>query len=127
MTDKAKQGKVWLVTGASKGMGLKLTQLLLSLGHRVAATSRNTAALEAEITQNKENLLPLALDISSDEAVKAAVDQVVAHFGRIDVVVNNAGYSLVGSMEEMTDAECFQLQCRKVRHGGHYRGAGSGS
>lgn len=101
----AKQGKVWLITGASKGLGLNLTKLLLSSGHRVVATSRNTAAVEASITENKENLYAIALDISSDADVKSAIDKAVAHFGQIDVVVNNAGYSLVGSMEEMTDAE----------------------
>jgi len=105
MNTTAKQGKVWLVTGASKGMGLNLTELLLSSGHRVIATSRNAAALEAGITENKKNLYAIALDISSDEDVKAAIDKAIAHFGQIDVVVNNAGYSLVGSLEEMTDAE----------------------
>jgi NAD(P)-dependent dehydrogenase (short-subunit alcohol dehydrogenase family) len=105
MINTAKQGKVWLVTGASKGMGLTLTKLLLSTGHRVVATSRNAAALEEGITGNKENLYSVALDITSDEDVKSAIDKAIAHFGKIDVVVNNAGYSLVGSMEEMTDAE----------------------
>lgn len=105
METTAKQGKVWLITGASKGMGLNLTKLLLSSGHRVIATSRNAASLEEAITENKEGLYSIALDITSDEDVKSAIDKAIAHFGQIDVVVNNAGYSLVGSMEEMTDAE----------------------
>jgi NAD(P)-dependent dehydrogenase (short-subunit alcohol dehydrogenase family) len=100
-----KKQKVWLTTGASKGLGLKLTNLLLSLGHKVIATSRNTAALEKGVIFDKENLYPLAMDVTSDQDVKKAIDRAVAHFGRIDVVVNNAGYSLVGSMEEMTDEE----------------------
>jgi NAD(P)-dependent dehydrogenase (short-subunit alcohol dehydrogenase family) len=104
MNDIKKQ-KVWLITGASKGLGLTLTNLLLSLGHKVIATSRNIAALEKGITFNKENLYPLAMDVTSDQDVKKAIDLAIAHFGRIDVVVNNAGYSLVGSMEEMTDEE----------------------
>jgi NAD(P)-dependent dehydrogenase (short-subunit alcohol dehydrogenase family) len=104
MTDTKKQ-KVWLVTGASKGMGLKLSNLLLSLGHQVIATSRNTTELEQSITGNKNNFLPLEVDITSDKDVKKAIDLAVAHFGRIDVVINNAGYSLVGSMEEMSDQE----------------------
>jgi NAD(P)-dependent dehydrogenase (short-subunit alcohol dehydrogenase family) len=104
MNDIKKQ-KVWLITGASKGLGLKLTNLLLSLGQKVIATSRDTAALEKGITFNKENLYPLAMDITSDRDVKKAIDSAVSHFGRIDVAVNNAGYSLVGSMEEMTDEE----------------------
>jgi NAD(P)-dependent dehydrogenase (short-subunit alcohol dehydrogenase family) len=105
MNITAKQGKVWLITGASKGMGLNLTKLLLSYGHRVVATSRNAASIEEEVTEAKENLYAVALDITSDEEVRLAIDKAIAHFGQLDVVVNNAGYSLVGSMEEMTDAE----------------------
>lgn len=97
--------KVWLITGVSKGMGLHLTKLLLSLGHKVIGTTRNTDVLEKEITINKENLFPVKLDITSDAAVKKAIDAIIKKVGRIDVVVNNAGYSLVGSMEEMTDEE----------------------
>jgi len=101
----AKKMKVWLITGASKGMGLTLTNLLLSLGHKVAATSRNTDTLKNNVTVNNDNLFPLRMDVTSDRDVKAAIATAVAHFGQIDVVVNNAGYSLVGSMEEMTDEE----------------------
>src|SRR5690606_23776259 len=97
--------KVWLVTGTSKGLGLNLTKLLLSEGHKVIATTRNTEALEKEITSNAENLYPVELDLTSDKAVKKAIDKSIENLGKIDVVVNNAGYSLVGSMEEMTDTE----------------------
>ena len=97
--------KVWLITGTSKGLGLDLTKLLLSQGHRVIATSRNTDVLEKEITFFKENLFPVKLDITSDTDVKCVIDESVEKLGSIDVVVNNAGYSLVGSMEEMTDEE----------------------
>src|SRR5690606_28876301 len=97
--------KIWLVTGTSKGLGLYLTKLLLSLGHKVIATSRNTDALEKEITSFKENLYPVKLDITSDKEVKEAIGGIIKKLKRIDVVVNNAGYSLVGSMEEMTDGE----------------------
>ncbi|WP_419211493.1 SDR family NAD(P)-dependent oxidoreductase [Maribacter sp. X9] len=102
---KTKNQKIWLVTGTSKGLGLYLTKLLLSLGHKVIATSRNTDALEKEITSFKENLYPVKLDITSDKEVKQAIDKSIEKLGHIDVVVNNAGYSLVGSMEEMTDEE----------------------
>ncbi len=97
--------KVWFVTGASKGMGLALVKLLLAAGNRVAATSRDIAAFNEHITAHQENFLPLAVDIASDGAVTAAIRQTVEKFGRLDVVVNNAGYSLVGSMEETTDEE----------------------
>ncbi|MDR6197526.1 SDR family NAD(P)-dependent oxidoreductase [Siphonobacter sp. SORGH_AS_0500] len=100
--------KVWLITGTSKGMGLHLTKLLLSLGHTVIATSRNVSMLEREITTHRANLYPMALDITSDLEVKKCIQKAVETFGRIDVVVNNAGYSLVGSMEEMSDEEFRQ-------------------
>jgi NAD(P)-dependent dehydrogenase (short-subunit alcohol dehydrogenase family) len=103
--DTLKNEKVWLITGTSKGLGLQLTKLLLSLGHKVVATSRNIVPLKEQIGINSENFYPVALDITSDQDVKEKIESAIAHVGRIDVVVNNAGYSLVGSMEEMTDQE----------------------
>ena len=97
--------KVWLITGTSKGMGLHLTKHLLALGHKVIATSRNIDALLEEIKDYQNNLYPITLDITSDANVKQAIEAIVKKVGRIDVVVNNAGYSLVGGMEEMTDEE----------------------
>ena len=97
--------KVWLVTGTSKGLGLHLTKLLLSLGHTVIATSRNIDVLQRKIVSNKENFYPVKLDITSDKEVKGVIGALMKKLGRIDVLVNNAGYSLVGSMEEMTDKE----------------------
>jgi NAD(P)-dependent dehydrogenase (short-subunit alcohol dehydrogenase family) len=99
---------VWFITGASKGMGLALTKSVLAKGHKVAATTRTVEALQANITGHREDLLALQVDITSDGEVKAAIEQVVSAFGHVDVVVNNAGYSLVGSMEEITDAEFRQ-------------------
>jgi NAD(P)-dependent dehydrogenase (short-subunit alcohol dehydrogenase family) len=103
--DTLKNEKVWLITGTSKGLGLQLTRLLLSLGHKVIATSRDIVPLKEQIGINSENFYPVALDITSDQDVKEKIESAISHFGRIDVVVNNAGYSLVGSMEEMTDQE----------------------
>ncbi|ACU07530.1 short-chain dehydrogenase/reductase SDR [Flavobacteriaceae bacterium 3519-10] len=97
--------KVWLITGASKGLGLALTKLALSQGQKVVATSRNIEDLKTSVPENPELFLPLKVDITSDKEVKNAIEQCIEKFGRIDVVVNNAGYSLVGSMEEMTDEE----------------------
>lgn len=105
MIMSTKDQKVWLVTGTSKGLGLHLTKLLLSKGHKVIATSRATEVLEKELSSFKENLYAVKLDITSDEEVKQVINESIAKLGRIDVVVNNAGYSLVGSMEEMTDEE----------------------
>lgn len=100
--------KVWFITGASKGIGLALTNYLLRQGCAVAATSRNVESLEKGITAPAQNLLPLEVDITNDSEVKSSIVKTVEHFGKLDVVVNNAGYSLVGSMEEMTDAEFRQ-------------------
>lgn len=99
------QQKVWFITGTSKGLGLQLTKLALSIGDKVAATTRDVEALKKKVGTNAEKLFPVALDITSDKDVKEAITRVVQEFGRIDVVVNNAGYSLVGSMEEMSDEE----------------------
>lgn len=100
--------KVWFITGASKGIGLQLTQLLLSKGDKVAATSRSVNSFKSQITENTANFLPLELDIASDQKVKEAVQKTVDTFGHIDVAVNNAGYLLLGSLEELTDTEFRQ-------------------
>lgn len=97
--------KVWFVTGASKGMGLALVKLLLKKGHVVAATSRNAQAMSRQLSEYTETFLPLEMDLTSDESVRKAIQLAVEKFGRLDVVVNNAGFAYVGSLEEMTDDE----------------------
>lgn len=99
--------KVWYVTGASKGFGLALTKLLLSQGYRVAATSRKTIDLEKEIGNNPA-FLPLHVDLANESSVAQSIDQTVAHFGKIDIVVNNAGYAIGGTLEETSDKEFRQ-------------------
>jgi NAD(P)-dependent dehydrogenase (short-subunit alcohol dehydrogenase family) len=100
-----KNKKVWLVTGASKGLGLSLVNHLLQQGHAVAATSRKKQSLIEAVGEESENFLPLQMDVVNESNVQEGVQQIVRHFGRIDVVVNNAGYGLVGSLEELSDAE----------------------
>jgi NAD(P)-dependent dehydrogenase (short-subunit alcohol dehydrogenase family) len=97
--------KVWFVTGASKGMGLALVKLLLSKGYKVAATSRNTADLKKQVGGANENLLALEVNIADDQQVKEALGKTVETFGRLDVVVNNAGYAIYGAIEELSDLE----------------------
>ncbi|UII35037.1 SDR family oxidoreductase [Fulvivirga ulvae] len=97
--------KVWFVTGASKGLGLALVKKLLANGYRVAATSRSVESLIHEAGPVSEEFLPLAMDVTSDNNVKEAVAKTVDHFGSIDVVVNNAGFGLVGTLEELSDEE----------------------
>lgn len=99
--------KVWFITGASNGFGLALVKQLLELGHQVAATSRNKSSIE-EKTGKKPNLLALTVDITSDNEVKSAIEETVKTFGKIDVAVNNAGYMLLGALEEISAKEFQQ-------------------
>ncbi|RVU02859.1 SDR family NAD(P)-dependent oxidoreductase [Mucilaginibacter limnophilus] len=96
--------KTWFVTGASKGLGLSLVKQLLQKGYNVAATSRNQADLLAAVGEH-ESFLPLAVNIKAEDSVTDAINQTLIKFGKIDVVVNNAGYGLTGSLEELSDAE----------------------
>ncbi|WP_183565511.1 SDR family oxidoreductase [Mucilaginibacter sp. SP1R1] len=97
--------KVWFVTGASKGLGLSLVKKLLSDGYRVAATSRNLSDLSKAVDHHSDQFLPLAVNIKNEESVHEAIEKVISTFGKIDVVVNNAGYGLLGGLEELTDEE----------------------
>jgi NAD(P)-dependent dehydrogenase (short-subunit alcohol dehydrogenase family) len=97
--------KTWLVTGASKGLGLALVNQLLAAGQKVAATSRNLQQLKDAVANTSTNFLPLEVNLANDTAVKNAVQQAHTHFGSLDVVINNAGYGIGGSLEELTDTE----------------------
>ncbi|WP_417350427.1 SDR family NAD(P)-dependent oxidoreductase [Flavobacterium alkalisoli] len=99
--------KVWFITGASKGLGLEFVKQLLEKGNYVAATSRSIAQLETAAGKH-DNFLPLEVNLSSEESVEKAINATIEKFGHIDNVVNNAGYGLVGSLEELTDAEARQ-------------------
>ena len=93
--------KVWFVTGASQGLGLILVKKLLNSGYRVAATSRNAQTLKNAIGVIDTNrFLPLAMDLNNPDCIDDAIRQTMAAFGRIDVVVNNAGYGMAGTLEE---------------------------
>jgi len=101
------KSKVWFVTGASKGLGLSLVKKLLKEGYQVAATSRSKQELEKAVG-NSTTFLPLAVDLKNESSVEKAISDTVARFGAVDVVVNNAGYGLTGSLEELSDAEVRQ-------------------
>lgn len=103
--NKMKTRQTWLITGASKGLGLTLAKQLLSAGYNVAATSRNIDALETAIGAATAQFLPLAMDLTNEANVESGIQQAITHFGKLDVVVNNAGYGLVGGIEELTDEE----------------------
>lgn len=96
--------KTWFITGASKGFGLEFIAQLLAKGHNVAATSRTLKGL-TEAAGEHQNLLPLEVNLTDEQSVGAAVAQTISRFGKIDVVVNNAGFGLFGAVEELSDAE----------------------
>jgi NAD(P)-dependent dehydrogenase (short-subunit alcohol dehydrogenase family) len=97
--------KVWFVTGSSRGLGREFVEAALSRGDRVAATARSTESFADLTASYGDAVLPLEMDVTDRAAVAAAVERAVEHFGRIDVVVNNAGYAQVGAVEELTEAE----------------------
>ena len=97
--------QVWFVTGASKGLGLELVKKLLQEGHRVAASSRNAGILAEAAGVSSETFLPLAVDLRDDNSVAEALKTTVNTFGSLDVVVNNAGYGIGGTVEELSNKE----------------------
>jgi len=102
--------KVWYVTGASQGLGLTLVKKLLKAGYRVAATSRNVSTLrEAVGLSDAANFLPLAADLNKPESIDESIRQTLTAFGSIDVVVNNAGYGMSGTVEEITEDEIRKI------------------
>ena len=100
MTDK-----VWFITGTSRGFGREWTIAALERGDKVAATARDTATLDDLVAKYGDALLPIALDVTDREADFAAVAQAHEHFGRLDIVVNNAGYGQFGFIEELSEAQ----------------------
>jgi NAD(P)-dependent dehydrogenase (short-subunit alcohol dehydrogenase family) len=97
--------KVWFITGASRGFGREWTVAALERGDRVAATARDTSTLDDLVEKYGDALLPLQLDVTDRSADIAAVDQAHGHFGRLDIVINNAGYGHFGMVEELSEAE----------------------
>ena len=95
--------KVWYVTGASQGLGLTLVKKLLDRGYRVAATSRDARTLSQAVGLiDRDRFLPLAVDLSNQDCIDESIQQTIVAFGRIDVFVNNAGYGMTGTVEEIT-------------------------
>ena len=130
MQQQAHSSKVWFITGAARGIGLSLARQALAQGNAVAATSRTLASLQQAFGDKHERLLPLEVDLVDEASVQAAIDRTVATFGRIDCVVNNAGYGQQGTIEALSDAElrrnfdvnvfarcmCCATRCRTCAH-----------
>ncbi|KAA1474157.1 NAD(P)-binding protein [Dentipellis sp. KUC8613] len=101
-----KSSRVWFITGTSSGLGRALTLAVLAKGERVAGSARNTATLkEIEAQYPAARFLPLKLDVTDVAQIDAAFASIKAHFGRLDVIVNNAGYGLAGEIEATPDDE----------------------
>lgn len=111
MSDK----QIWLITGAGRGLGLDIAKAALAAGHAVVATGRNAANVEAVLGANTD-LLAVKLDVTRPEEAQAAVEAAVAKFGRIDVLVNNAGNFYAGFFEELS-AEQVRSQIETLLFG----------
>ncbi|MBC7375350.1 MAG: SDR family oxidoreductase [Frankiales bacterium] len=98
-------GKTWFITGTSRGFGREWASAALERGDRVAATARSTDSLTDLVAAHGDAILPMALDVTDRAAAFAAVAQAHEHFGRLDVVVNNAGYGQFGMVEELSEVE----------------------
>ncbi|MBZ9807505.1 SDR family oxidoreductase [Mesorhizobium sp. ESP-6-2] len=97
--------KVWFITGSSKGFGRVWAEAALARGDRVAATARDTGTLADLVAKYGDNIAAIKLDVSDKKAVDAAVAEAHKRFGRLDVVINNAGYGHFGAIEEVSEQE----------------------
>ena len=102
--------KIWFITGASTGFGNILAEAVLRRGDKVVATARKPEGKLADLGQQyADTALSLPLDVTKPEHVTTAVEQAIAKFGRVDVLVNNAGYGTAGAVEEVTEAEFMPM------------------
>lgn len=97
--------KTIFITGASRGFGKLWAEAFLKRGDKVAATARNLSALDDLVATYGDNILPVQLDVTNREAVVKSVNEVAEHFGRIDILINNAGYGLFGTVEETSEEQ----------------------
>ncbi|MFS0868838.1 SDR family NAD(P)-dependent oxidoreductase [Paenibacillus xylanilyticus] len=103
------ENKVWFITGASRGLGRIWAEAALSRGDKVAATARTPENIAELKERFGDAVLPLALDVTDSQQVEHVVQQAHAHFGRLDVILNNAGYTLVGTTEEAEESDVREL------------------
>ncbi|CAI1620073.1 3-oxoacyl-[acyl-carrier-protein] reductase FabG [Serratia entomophila] len=103
------QSQVWLITGSSRGLGQQLAQTVLAAGHRLVATARQPQQLQALADRYGDRVVTVALDVTDAAAAQRAVQTAVERFGRLDVLVNNAGYGNIAPVEEADEAD-FRAQ-----------------
>ncbi|RQP22465.1 oxidoreductase [Piscinibacter terrae] len=101
--------RVWMITGASRGIGQRIAQAVLAHGDIVVATARDTRPLMQRFSSEHPSFLAVTLDVTDEAQAAHAVETALARFGRIDVLVNNAGYGLLGAVEESTADEVRRL------------------
>jgi NAD(P)-dependent dehydrogenase (short-subunit alcohol dehydrogenase family) len=101
--------KVWFITGCSTGFGHALAKELLENGYRVAVTARNVEQIKDMVSEYSETAIALTLDVTNHNQIKAAVDAAIAHFGQIDVLVNNAGIGYFAAVEESEEDEVRKM------------------
>jgi len=106
--------KVWFITGASRGIGAEIARAALASGDRVVATGRSRAQIEKTFAGHPTSVLALELDVTDEALAHRAVDATIARFGRIDVLVNNAGYGQLGAFEENGTGEIEQQYATNV-------------
>ncbi|MGW6744773.1 oxidoreductase [Streptomyces sp. NPDC055025] len=111
--------QVWFITGSSRGLGRAIAEAALAAGHRVVATARKPGQLDDLVHQYGERVRAVALDVTDADAARAAVRGAVETFGRLDVVVNNAGYGDIAAVEDVTDAD-FRAQIDTNFYGVYY-------
>ncbi|HEX8607561.1 MAG TPA: oxidoreductase [Pedobacter sp.] len=97
--------RIWFVTGSSRGLGRSLTEAILLNGDKVAATARDISTLDDLVVKYPDSIYPVSLDVTNKAQVHQAIAAVVGHFGRIDVLVNNAGFGITGAVEAFTDEQ----------------------
>lgn len=102
---RADSPRVWFITGAGRGFGREFVLAALAAGDKVVGTARRPSALDDLVEEHRERLVVLPLDVDDRTAVFDVVGKAIAAFGRLDVVVNNAGYGLLGAVEEITEEE----------------------
>jgi NAD(P)-dependent dehydrogenase (short-subunit alcohol dehydrogenase family) len=105
MSNLTSGSKVWFITGASSGFGRELAEETLRRGERVVVTARNVDSVRDLVARAPERVLSLRLDVTRPDEIRAAVAAATARFGDVDVLVNNAGFSMVGAVEETSDDE----------------------
>jgi NAD(P)-dependent dehydrogenase (short-subunit alcohol dehydrogenase family) len=108
-TTENKNGLVWLITGTSQGFGRELVHAALKRGDSVVATSRNPDKVTAAFKDAGERLLTAPMDLNDPAQISRVVEKAINRFGHIDVLVNNAGYGIIGAVEEASDAEVAKV------------------